>query len=549
MSRISQATSTFKGRSRAALAAAFVVLAVVAGALACNPPAAFAEGDAGSNDVAATANAAATEGSAQVELTAFGLAPHSDALAVGESSAVVTVWRLYNPATSEHLWTTSYNEYTGRSTTQGWNGEGQGWTAPTSGKPVYRLYNPGIGSHHYTASEREINELVTNQGWVYDNDDKYGNHRPSFYSAEAKGSDGKWAPLDEALPVYRLYNEGIVPSQHHLSTSKREYNALPDSGWQQEGTAFYSLPLVVEIPVRSCLEDYSWSEVKAIADKISACASEADALKVAKSYNLVGSSGKLTGNETKKVTLSKWLYIVGEPQFTNDDIIGDYDLRWCEEDFTIEVQILGFWHDDKTSGGKAGITFGFKDIAGQYYMNPTPSNAGGWKSSAMRAWLNGDFYKTLPSDLRAVISAANKASNNTGYIGSEETDAEAARAATAVTVTSDKLWLLSKVECYGDSWVYWVNRYEGGKCSAAVYAAEGTQYQLYSDNGVSVPVDGTEEQGDPILKKTFNGAPSGWFLRSADAVGSTSFRRICSDTTWYIFPATAPCGVVAGFCL
>ena len=164
----------------------------------------------------------------------------SDELAT-DASGTTIVYRLYNPATSEHLWTTDYNEYTVLSTTQGWNAEGQGWTAPASGKPVYRLYNPAIGSHHYTASASEIAELVANQGWVYDNDDKQGNHRPVFYSAEVQDEGGKWVAADLAKPIYRLYNENIKPSQHHLSTSKSEYDKLAGMDWNQEGITFYAV--------------------------------------------------------------------------------------------------------------------------------------------------------------------------------------------------------------------------------------------------------------------------------------------------------------------
>ena len=128
-------------------------------------------------------------------------------------------YRLYNPATSEHLWTTNFREYS-KLGPQGWVQEGVGWISPSSGEGVYRLYNPGLGTHHYTMSENEIKTLTASEGWLLDN---AGN--PLFLSS------------DDGTPVYRLYNDAL--SQHHLTKSENEYNALATMGWTQEGVAFY----------------------------------------------------------------------------------------------------------------------------------------------------------------------------------------------------------------------------------------------------------------------------------------------------------------------
>lgn len=50
------------------------------------------------------------------------------------------------------------------------------------------------------------------------------------------------------------------------------------------------------------------------------------------------------------------------------------------------AQIIGFNHDTKTAGGKAGITFQLVDCLNTtYQMNSSNTNVGGWKSSAMRS--------------------------------------------------------------------------------------------------------------------------------------------------------------------
>ncbi|MBP3885075.1 MAG: hypothetical protein J6D54_09085, partial [Olsenella sp.] len=45
-----------------------------------------------------------------------------------------------------------------------WSYEGVGWVAPAGGEPVYRLYNPYSGDHHYTTSATERDHLV-GVGW------------------------------------------------------------------------------------------------------------------------------------------------------------------------------------------------------------------------------------------------------------------------------------------------------------------------------------------------------------------------------------------------
>lgn len=127
--------------------------------------------------------------------------------------------------------------------------------------------------------------------------------------------------------------------------------------------------------------------------------------------------------------------------------------------------VLGFNHDEKTSGGKAGITFGlkFESYANgtRYYMQwaesstgvPYNSNAGGWETSNARKYLNEDFINALPEDLRNSIVAVNK---TTGIGGGSET----------TKVTSDKIWIPSEIEMTG----------------SATYSAsgEGTQYPYFN---------------------------------------------------------------------
>ncbi len=87
------------------------------------------------------------------------------------------LFRLYNPNSGEHFYTTSRKEGN-RLVDKGWKYEDIGWYSESkeTGKPLYRLYNPnatGAGSHHYTTSTRERDKLEA-QGWKYESIAWYG---------------------------------------------------------------------------------------------------------------------------------------------------------------------------------------------------------------------------------------------------------------------------------------------------------------------------------------------------------------------------------------
>ena len=148
-----------------------------------------------------------------------------------EFQEVTPVYRLYNSATSEHLFTTTKAEYDGwveqgKNNIDNWIGEGIAWLAPknynaATTKKVYRLYHAGLGaightSHYYTADEHEKEWLTTSHGWVQEGD--YG-----FLSDTTSTS----------VPIYTCYNEGLR-SAHHYTSSKSEWESLESQGWSLE---------------------------------------------------------------------------------------------------------------------------------------------------------------------------------------------------------------------------------------------------------------------------------------------------------------------------
>ena len=136
-----------------------------------------------------------------------------------ESETTQPMYRLYNPYTLEHLFTSGEWEKDNLPNA-GWLYEGVAWEAPTTGTPIYRLYNPYSDGHFYTASEAEVQSLLP-LGWRMDGVVTYG--------ADSSGT-----------PIYRLFNPYETKNYHHYTTSWEEINMLTALGWILEGVAWYA---------------------------------------------------------------------------------------------------------------------------------------------------------------------------------------------------------------------------------------------------------------------------------------------------------------------
>ena len=265
----------------------------------------------------------------------------------------------------------------------------------------------------------------------------------------------------------------------------------------------------VEDLIKPTVNDYTWEELSKISEEIAKASDESAAIEIAKKHNLATEDGKLDGTQTKTVQLT--------------------------DGTTATVQIAGFLHDDKTGGGKAGITFIFKDAIAEHDMNPdrnpygpgtfTGSNAGGWEGSAMRSWLSTEGISMLPSDLTDKIVAVDKKTNNVGR--TEDVS--------SVTKTSDKFWLFSPVETYGTvEETYWADE---------IYNAQGAEYKLFKDCNVGLKHD------YHFLVDGFDVPEGSWWLRSPDCWNGQDFRFVSSYGWDNLNDAYNPYGVVPGFCI
>lgn len=139
--------------------------------------------------------------------------------AVANASQVV-MYRLYNPNSGEHFYTADVAERN-NVYNAGWNYEGVGWYAPSSGTPVFRLYNANGGEHHYTMDAAERDALVR-AGWSYEGQ--------GWNSDPAQG-----------VPLYREYNPNAFSCNHNYTTNQNENNSLVSLGWRDEGIGWYGV--------------------------------------------------------------------------------------------------------------------------------------------------------------------------------------------------------------------------------------------------------------------------------------------------------------------
>ena len=171
----------------------------------------------------------------------------------------------------------------------------------------------------------------------------------------------------------------------------------------------------------------------------------------------------------------------------------------------ITLVILGFGQDEKVSGGKVNMTIGLKNLMdGDFEMNLTNTNEGGWGKSRMRTVYMERVFKLLPEELRNIIVPVKKCiskSDNSNISGNADT-----------------------------------------------YQEEGTQYEYFKELlGDADPYDDNEE----IIKRKANGggAAYNWWLRSPNIGGTSLFRCVGTNGGVSYGGAGYTNGVCFGFCV
>ena len=137
---------------------------------------------------------------------------------------LTAMYRLYNPYTHEHLFTTDAAEKDNL-VTLGWRFEGAVGKVYMHGEKggVYRLYNPNSGEHHYTMKEDEVAARVKD-GWK--------NEGVKFFSV-----------LDadkQTVGMVSMYNPYEKKFYHHYTSDPDEIAKMVKAGWIKEEIKWYA---------------------------------------------------------------------------------------------------------------------------------------------------------------------------------------------------------------------------------------------------------------------------------------------------------------------
>ena len=130
-------------------------------------------------------------------------------------------------------------------------------------------------------------------------------------------------------------------------------------------------------------------------------------------------------------------------------------INWGDTTEDIDMEIVGFSHDDKSDGtGKAAITFFSKQLlsTNQRMSAYSYNDGGGAGGYSLRSWCNSTLFNALPADLQAAIVEVKKWSDG-------------GQNSTVLVETNDKCWFGSCEEMI----------YAGGVVSPTV-KGQGSRY-------------------------------------------------------------------------
>ena len=156
-----------------------------------------------------------------------------------------------------------------------------------------------------------------------------------------------------------------------------------------------------------------------------------------------------------------------------------------------------------------GFVVEFVDILMTGSMNSTETNVGGWPATEARELANGVYFSYLPSDLQKVIIDTNVISGHGSTVG--ETN----------FTSTDKLYLLSAHEVYGDGTINPISTYD---------TAWNNTRQLDYYKAKNVTTDGHWSSAMKWINT--NKMAYSWWLRTADSSYYTDFLYVYSSGAW-----------------
>ncbi len=207
----------------------------------------------------------------------------------------------------------------------------------------------------------------------------------------------------------------------------------------------------------------------------------------------------------------------------------------------LPVQLIGICQDTKSNGtGKAGLTFQTRDVyaynntksiaaGGDEFLcqiNPSDTNDGGWKGSAMWNRLRTTFMSSLDNGLQSIIVPVDKYQQLVDGTTADYLD----------KATGETIWLPSMYEVYGTSF----DNYNESEALDGIAGYVRFQYQAYQGNNGATT-------NDKAIKK-YNASLTNWWLRSAYRSYKSSFCYVGYIERDY-GGASYTRGVTPAFCL
>lgn len=263
-----------------------------------------------------------------------------------------------------------------------------------------------------------------------------------------------------------------------------------------------------ELTFVGSLNDTSWEEI-----------SEISTAGTGANYWSVGDRKQITLNGTiGQLTLSNYstyAFIIGFNHNSDREGSGRIHFQLAKTALSGGTDICFTDSSYNSSGSSAA-----------FRMNTSDTNSGGWEDSYMRNNIcgtsktstSGRFMGAIPSALRNALKSVTKYTDNTG---------NASTSSSAVTATTDYIFLLSEYEVFGS-------------CSIANSneASWQQQYAYYSAGNSKVK-----------YRHTSTSSTAYWWLRSACRGNSHSFVRVSTDSTVSSGHADRSLGVAPGFCV
>lgn len=212
----------------------------------------------------------------------------------------------------------------------------------------------------------------------------------------------------------------------------------------------------------------------------------------------------------------------------------------------VDAFIIGFNHNSGKEGsnrihfllGKIGGKFvglvdsyydpsGYTTTSGAFTMNTSDTNSGGWAKTQMRSTVLGaasdptnptanTLLAALPADLRAVMKSVTKYTDNTGG---------GSNSASAVTATTDYLWLLAEFEVFGSR--TYANSSEPSSQAQYEYFKAGNSKIAYKHSAAETA--------------------AAWRLRSPTYINGSDFCAVGSGGGAYGYSAYRSLALVPGF--